>query len=112
MTDAEGDGSAPRPPHHDADPPAEPDAEDVAAPARPLTRGLRSAPPSSRRVSDDQRFQVSSYVPPPPKVSYREPRTITPEERAERVERDGKRRRRRTRRAVLLGAGVVILAGI
>ena len=109
MTDAEGERPAPHPPQPDAEAPAdpaqgsaqsaqsaqsapsapsaEPAAEDAAAPARPLTRGLRSAPPSSRRVSDDQRFQLSTYVPPPPKVSYREPRTITPQERAERAER-------------------------
>ena len=112
MTDAEGDGPAPHPPHEDADAPAEPTAEDGAPPARPLTRGLRSAPPSSRRVSDDHRFQLSTYVPPPPKVSYREPRTVTPEERAERVARARKKRRRRTTRAVLLGAGGVVLLGI
>ena len=87
-------------------------AEDGAPPARPLTRGLRSAPPSSRRVSDDHRFQLSTYVPPQPKVSYREPRTITPEERAERAARARRKRRRRTTRAVLLGAGAVVLLGI
>lgn len=112
MTDAEGDAPAPRPPHEDADAPAEPTAEDGAPPARPLTRGLRSAPPSSRRVSDDHRFQLSTYVPPPPKVSYREPRTVTPEERAERAARARKKRRRRTTQAVLLGAGGVVLLGI
>src|SRR5664279_257448 len=112
MTDAEGEGPAPRPEHQDADRPAESTAEDVAPPSRPLTRGLRSAPPSSRRVSDDQRFQLSTYVPPPPKVSYREPRTITPEERAERAARARTKRRRRTTRAVLLGAGAVVLLGI
>jgi len=112
MTDAEGDGPAPHPPHEDADAPAEPTAEDGAPPARPLTRGLRSAPPSSRRVSDDHRFQLSTYVPPPPKVSYREPRTVTPQERAERVARARKKRRRRTTRAALLGAGGVVLLGI
>ena len=135
MTDAEGDGPTSRPPHQDAEPPAESTAEstlestestpesaaestpestaeDGAPPARPLTRGLRSAPPSSRRVSDDHRFQLSTYVPPQPKVSYREPRTITPEERAERAARARRKRRRRTTRAVLLGAGAVVLLGI
>src|SRR5664279_5314162 len=109
MTDAEGEGPAPRPEHQDADRPAESTAEDVAPPRRPLTRGLRSAPPSSRRVSDDHRFQLSTYVPPPPKVSYREPRTISAEERAERAARARTKRRRRTTRAVLLGAGAVVL---
>ena len=138
MTDAEGDGPTSRPPHQDAEPPAESTAEstestlestestpesaaestpestaeDGAPPARPLTRGLRSAPPSSRRVSDDHRFQLSTYVPPQPKVSYREPRTITPEGRAERAARARRKRRRRTTRAVLLGAGAVVLLGI
>jgi len=138
MTDAEGDGPTSRPPHQDAELPAESTAEstestlestestpesaaestpestaeDGAPPARPLTRGLRSAPPSSRRVSDDHRFQLSTYVPPQPKVSYREPRTITPEGRAERAARARRKRRRRTTRAVLLGAGAVVLLGI
>ncbi|HEY5116948.1 MAG TPA: DUF4012 domain-containing protein, partial [Nakamurella sp.] len=66
----------------------------------------------SRRVSDDHRFQLSTYVPPQPKVSYREPRTITPEGRAERAARARRKRRRRTTRAVLLGAGAVVLLGI
>ncbi len=113
MTDAEADHPAPRPPHEDdAERTAEPTAGNAAVPARPLTRGLRSAPPSSRRVSDDQRFQLSTYVPPAPRVSDREPRTITHGERAEQQERARGRRRRRTRRAVLLGVGVVVLAGI
>jgi hypothetical protein len=91
--------------------PAADSSAPVTAPEAPADGTPASAQPGE--PADDGRFTVRDYVPPDPVVHFTDP--ADPAHRAERSVRHQRRVRRRRRRrigsSIMLGAGILILAG-